>query len=206
MIADPPARRPRRRLWLTGSRSLVFLSLLLVAIGVRSCFVEAGLFHRSYRVQGDILYADYFGLAISCGSVTIGQEEDFRRLRPGVTSLPDDLVPAGWRTALQRVRKREFIWLPAGFDLETLSSPTYGGATVSTHAWVTIPLWILCLILFIPSLIGLVRRRLALRRERNRTACAFCGYDLRMTPERCAECGALYAPPEDMAAWLGEQS
>ncbi len=71
--------------------------------------------------------------------------------------------------------------------------PLTGGA-------ITIPLWVPMLLFGAMPLWRLVN--LPARRRRSRIAagrCAACGYDLRATPDRCPECGALPEKIEDAA-------
>jgi hypothetical protein len=71
------------------------------------------------------------------------------------------------------------------------SGPAY--AEVGVRSWVVIaafsivPVW---------WTIVVIRRA---RRDR-RGLCSQCGYDLRATPDRCPECGAVPAPPAPAAA------
>jgi hypothetical protein len=57
--------------------------------------------------------------------------------------------------------------------------------------WVIVPFWLVTAVFTaIPAARGVVRFR---RRRRKRPAglCPRCGYDLRATPDRCPECGAM---------------
>jgi hypothetical protein len=62
-----------------------------------------------------------------------------------------------------------------------------------SKAVLAMPHWLLAaLALALPSVVAIVRIRFALRKMRA-GFCAHCGYDLRATPERCPECGAVPA-------------
>ncbi len=79
----------------------------------------------------------------------------------------------------------EYNAAPAGQPV-----PISPGKLWRGHGVATVPYWFLVLITLIPPLLWM---RVALRR-RARTArhqCQRCGYDLRATPDRCPECGAV---------------
>ena len=70
-------------------------------------------------------------------------------------------------------------------------SPTWGGR----QRWLTLPYWSLAAALLVAPLVrtaGFLRRR---RHHLVRGRCTRCGYDLRATPGRCPECGAVPSTP-----------
>jgi hypothetical protein len=58
---------------------------------------------------------------------------------------------------------------------------------------VSVPIWLCMLLTLSLPLARLTSRWRTIRRKRS-SRCASCGYDLRATPERCPECGAV--PPD----------
>jgi hypothetical protein len=74
----------------------------------------------------------------------------------------------------------------------------WAGATfqrvTDTRTQLSFPLWLLALVLALPT----AGRLVANARQRNRRTrglCAACGYDLRASPGRCPECGAGAGSP-----------
>jgi hypothetical protein len=77
----------------------------------------------------------------------------------------------------------------------------FGGRidTKSGFGWMVVPHWIAALLLSaLPLWWARVYQRV--RRWASQGRCARCGYDLRATPERCPECGALPEAPPAAAA------
>ncbi|MDB5358585.1 MAG: hypothetical protein JWN24_5038 [Phycisphaerales bacterium] len=64
------------------------------------------------------------------------------------------------------------------------------GADRSGAAYAIIPDWCVALPLLIPVAWWIIRAH-RIRRRRLRMECPSCGYDLRATPDRCPECGAV---------------
>jgi hypothetical protein len=66
------------------------------------------------------------------------------------------------------------------------------------HATAFVPFWSIAAVTALPPL-GWVTLRFRSRARRRRLKaqglCPSCGYDLRATPERCPECGAITPPP-----------
>lgn len=84
-----------------------------------------------------------------------------------------------------------------GFDAYGFYEPALFGGAPARAVW--IPYWFLVLLtLTAPTLwLWAVVRRL---RRNGRAAfglCPLCGYDLRATPKRCPECGAVPRPPHN---------
>jgi hypothetical protein len=76
---------------------------------------------------------------------------------------------------------RWFRWLGIGFRRWDSS----GMGLV--HWTLVVPLWMGLPFFMIPSISAFLWAHARHRREKKR--CAFCGYDLRATPDRCPECG-----------------
>lgn len=76
----------------------------------------------------------------------------------------------------------------AGFIVYYDPRPSFGTLFVEVIA----PWWSLTLLTAIAPLLWLRSARKA-RRRKLAGCCAVCGYDLRATPERCPECGAVPA-------------
>jgi hypothetical protein len=68
----------------------------------------------------------------------------------------------------------------------------FGGGDVRFRCWL-LP----CLLAIVPAgwLIRRRRRRRLIARHRSEGLCHVCGYDLRATPDRCPECGAMPTTP-----------
>jgi len=111
---------------------------------------------------------------------------------------PDSSVPSGDDFDMRVVRMDKklagFRWQTEGMakihgfhtSLAPRSTPPSG-----TDAWfILVPYWFLAAAALAPTV--LFGRRLAMQMRRsNRNECLKCGYDLRASPGRCPECGAI---------------
>ena len=146
---------------------LTLLSLLL-------CVASAGLWVRSYW-RSDYWSLRYHRTALRAqsigGTLMLVWVDD--RFDQG-TSATWDVWPQSplfsWRTL-------------AEFHAET----NVGSFDVTRV--VSLPQWCVTGALLVPPLAVTVSRRRRRGRERARSLCPVCGYDLRATPGRCPECG-----------------
>ena len=90
----------------------------------------------------------------------------------------------GWMRETTKPRVRDHAWWPRKHHIAVaLSSTAIGVGYI-------MPLWIVTLLLALPGIC--VASQWALRRRRHQhNLCVDCGYDLRATPDRCPECGAV---------------
>jgi hypothetical protein len=97
------------------------------------------------------------------------------------------------RLATQPARAVTFLGLGyLKYDVPLLSM--HGQSTLTEHSLI-VPYWfIICVAA--GYLQKPLRTRLLARRRKNRSLCPACGYDLRATPDRCPECGAIPSPPD----------
>jgi hypothetical protein len=83
-------------------------------------------------------------------------------------------------------------WTFAGFYFYAAPKRPLATGGMQAQLWgfriVGVPYWALTVASAVPPLLWVINRR-SYRRERGH--CGRCGYDLRATPERCRECGAM---------------
>lgn len=79
--------------------------------------------------------------------------------------------------------------LGLGYQTSSESRKTLKGIRITQRATVVvIPLWLVMVLLSLPS-VGQAARLDIRRRRMRANCCVSCGYDLRGTPGRCPECG-----------------
>ena len=99
------------------------------------------------------------------------------------------------RSTLDGPAKWSFTSMPAGGATELKSFYSFGyqglsPSSLSGRIW--FPHWFFALLLAILPALHL-RALICSRRHRRANHCPRCGYDLRATPQRCPECGAVPA-------------
>ena len=114
--------------------------------------------------------------------------------RPRLTRRRRPFVPGPDNDAFSPVDYRSGAfsgWGPVRWYSENRSRPSDGYYARGVHVGVSH--WLVALPLLVPPVVWLARFRRT-RRARRTGACPGCGYDLRATPGRCPECGAVPAP------------
>ncbi len=175
--ADRPHVMRRKATAIAAAVSLLLCGVT-VAVGVRSRSNEDFVYH----------FADdrMFELSHAHGMVLVGWGE-YRTY-----SLP------GWkfstRPVLPRATYEEYWQTRGGFSVHRKAQH---GAFNGSNIWeLVLPYWaIVCLFAAAPAWFALTRLRSAHRRTCG--LCPTCGYDLRATPDRCPECGAVPRPPHN---------
>ena len=76
-----------------------------------------------------------------------------------------------------------------GFEYGAVN-PTPRTPDLSQRKWIALPLWLIVLCTAWPPMLAWRRRRQK-RRATELRLCPACAYDLRATPNRCPECGAI---------------
>ena len=96
-----------------------------------------------------------------------------------------------WSSWSYRVSSDTILWETRQFEMEhrSFSVPKLGGADRFTC---TVPHWLVAMLPIGPLAVVALRRRFRERRI-SRSRCVVCNYDLRATPDRCPECGAIPA-------------
>jgi hypothetical protein len=176
---NAPVKRPLRITF----NLLSTLSLLL-------CIASIVLWVRSY-IHGENL--DWFGQGQeSCLMSNRGRFGCYRAWSSMFRSQPTQLTytrrpPFGLQGRSAVLSRQTGIWHIGpvlGFELFQNRPLPY----VELHIEMMAPWWSLTLL---TAALPLLRWRAWLKRPRDPGLCRKCGYDLRATPDRCPECGAV---------------
>ena len=170
-------------------RLLNFLTALSLLVCVALVVSWAPSFRRSHWVSWVRQDAPGSGftackLMISYG----GLEASVTRFPVHDRVMAQDFGPLGLHYERDQPWRRSENPLYFGAGRHVLRS-THGGVI----RWAVVPLWAPAALAAAPTAVRVAsraRRRRRFRR-RDRGLCPDCGYDLRATPERCPECGAV---------------
>ncbi|HYE17787.1 MAG TPA: hypothetical protein VEA69_05045 [Tepidisphaeraceae bacterium] len=171
----------------------------LVALSTLLCLAACTMWVRSHLVADLWRWADAAGKTVrlstvrsSAGEVTLVDSNlELAEPAPGITTgvvhTTDD-ADGALVFDLIRASSPRSMWERLGFAYSVHQSRD-GSSTRVVNA----PYWSVAAATALLPAIGLLgflrRRRAARRRLANR--CAECGYDLRASPDRCPECGAM---------------
>jgi hypothetical protein len=181
-----------------------WLLITFAAVSLLVCGITAAVLVRSFWVCDWVRFSTEGGdkqVSLSLG-------------RFSYYSLAYD-HPGYVRTRVLREVRRPASWDPLQWTFSSAKASQHplGAVTVSGvstdgpfQAWnrpywgINLPLWPLATLSAVPALafaLLLVRRQIRRRTRRLAGSCLNCGYDLRSSPERCSECGAVRERPED---------
>jgi hypothetical protein len=111
--------------------------------------------------------------------------------------VQDYETPQTWRYVQREAAKGSWNVPPLsrsrvadGFWWESGNMRQPGGVQSFAYDALVIPHWAIATLLSIPPCVS-GYRMLRIRRRVSSGDCATCGYDLRATPDRCPECGAV---------------
>ena len=178
---------------------------IAAAISLVLCTAVVAVWVRSYWVSDHMLFADvqgttvpleysYAGMHVVCGGFVFGAGGEMG-LTPAVTSELQSRVGRGWRPLRRGSGPASDIsdYMPVswhGFGYVTGQPPAF--MVWRYRQAVSVPMWFLVVMFGLAPTVWL--RRVICAKKRFRIAhglCPACGYDLRATPERCPECGAV---------------
>jgi hypothetical protein len=169
------------------------LVTLAAAASLLLCVAAVALWVRSYR-QADVVY---FETSRDTVAVTSVRGEIEVTQSPPNKSIPGTIRDRYGHESLSGtsfMSVTESVWyssLPTNYRVRGLVGFGFIVPAVSGYTGVWFPHWFLALLF---SIFPALHSRATIRsRSRQRGHCTQCGYDLRATPGRCPECGAVPA-------------
>ena len=177
--------------------TVVSLLLLAVIVGwcVRSYVVKDNISYRWSQDDGTSWASQWRGVAIGrgglfcyeCSEGPLTGELYENVHRANLNTPPGWLwVKDGTPTDPRRWESQHSTWERLGFIHRV--NLTYSGWMKDRSSHWILPIWPFALVVSLPLLPWLLKLR---RRSGRAGHCRQCGYDLRATPDRCPECGAV---------------
>jgi hypothetical protein len=167
-----------------GAAALLFAAAA-VALCVRSHWATDSVWVRRGGVTATVMTARNGCLF----HWTAGESDSGGRRWYRDSTDPDDMVRGNWRFWTQSEPHRLFGVI------------TWGRARYGVNGWgmsILLPYWLLaCGAAAAGTGLLMMSRPLRGRARRRAGQCVRCGYDLRATPDRCPECGAIPRPPHN---------
>ena len=186
-------RRLRRILLNVATGLSLALAIAVVVLWVRSYLVSDSIYRSRWWIAWGQDNESAWWVMDGRGEVGIGRRR--HQVTPVSYFLHERPPEDSWKQARPAEvgatsfePKGFFGWL--GFRYVDQPNSMAAVATNNYYREWNAPFWSLLLLCAgMPAVrLGLARRR---RRVRSRGHCAVCGYDLRATPRRCPECGAV---------------
>jgi hypothetical protein len=151
------------------------------------CVATAVLWVRSYRVRD--LWSESDGHTIDSVDLHAGWISVAR-----LSVNPPLGDPWPWRHDAQPVQPPQWAGWERALGIGTEDNTGRMGVTAFRHrSWSVAHRLVVAMTAVLPA--GWLVRVLRVRRRTSRGRCPACGYDLRVTPARCPECGAVPPPP-----------
>lgn len=185
-----------RRLFIIALWPSLVLSLGTAALWVRSSFLGElwQLRHKDSAIE--------FMSSAGVVTVTVANKYDFQLTLAGNGGFTETRSPSSigetWDLAYECWGSPEQPDEPSfGFALRrdmrgtAIGGLSFGAGSGEIESSVRFPYWVAVLLLAIPAAFQAISRRLPCHRLG--LTCSHCGYDLRATPARCPECGAVPA-------------
>jgi hypothetical protein len=196
-------KRSRQRLF----DGVAALSLLLftaaVSLWVRSYWAGDRFFRSSFENENAWTYWTQDDVRIGWGAFGFNRIVQ-SSLRDGFEAIAEDMLAKSpnphafhntWTATYPDFHFRDYDPATLGFKIGRFAHGRSGRRPESYGYEIIVPFWFLAIVF--AGLPGLWLFKWSRRRKRSRIGlCSKCGYDLRATPERCPECGAVPAGKE----------
>ena len=178
----------RKRLFAIFAVVSLTLCIGVVAAALRSIWVHDQIARESYDPPTGTFSTVMIWSADAVVQVVVSEESQ-PEMADYYRRFPSEM-PAGRWSHRQFAGTPQDSWSRSTWTAFEIRRNFYDRHGHGPSSWIKMPLWVFVLITAIAPLVRLAQI-LIQRRHKRFGLCAQCGYDLRVTPDRCPECGAM---------------